>query len=95
MLLKTGGRREDLLIERLLALNAAYRNDLGYMCLPRAEGHGYNSNSYAAGLLNAARLPAPSFPLLRQNGLSCGGLNPYDCEVYAGWTKPVPADRFR
>ena len=86
---------ENLLIERLLASNARYKNDLGYACLPEFEAPGYNSNSYAAGLLNATRIAPPSFPLVRQNGLPCGGVNPVACEVYPGWTKPVPADSFR
>jgi len=62
-------------------LDTAYANNLTYECRPDAGTEEYNSNSYAAGLLNAADIPLPSFPM----------------EYYAlfpGWTKRVPAVHF-
>jgi hypothetical protein len=70
---------EDVLISRLFALALeGYQNNLTYYCLP--EGlPGYNSNSFAAGLLNAAGIPPPSFPSALRT---------------PGWEKPVPVNQF-
>ena len=49
-----------------------------------------NSNSYAAGLLRAAGLSLPRFPVVAGTiSLPTG-----DRDVYAGWTKPVPKEKF-
>jgi alpha-tubulin suppressor-like RCC1 family protein len=73
--------QEDVSIERLFALDSHYNDLLTYECLPD-EGTGeYNSNSYIAGLLDAADVPRPSFPT--RYGW-----------IYPGWTKPVPASSF-
>jgi len=70
---------EDELISRLFALALeGYQNNLTYYCLP--EGlPGYNSNSFAAGLLNAAGLALPLFPSAVRT---------------PGWEKPVPVNQF-
>lgn len=66
---------------------ASYGDNLTYECLPENDGTlTYNSNGYAAGLLNAARishptLSHPTFPSQRP-------------AKYPGWWKPVPTVHF-
>jgi hypothetical protein len=75
---------EDQLIETLLHLAVSgyggYADDLWYFCVPES-GDGYNSNSFTAGLLNAAGIPLPNYP---------GG----HLAVFPGWSKPVPTQYF-
>ena len=81
---------EDNLIARLLQLNANYNahSPVRYACFPDEGGLEYNSNSYTAGLLKAAGIRLPWFPLIR--------VNPTTGFVeYPGWTKPVPKDQFQ
>lgn len=72
---------EGILIEMLLQRDANYRDMLPYACFPEVGTAEYNSNSYAAGLLNAVNLPLPSFPVVY-------------AWSYPGWTKPVPLPSF-
>ena len=53
-----GAQCEDDVIIKLFATDAGYRDSLLYEILP-SIGFGYNSNSYAAGLLQASGLPVP------------------------------------
>ena len=73
---------EDAVIERLLQLNLYYRNELPYYCWPDPGTIYYNSNWYASGLMNAARLPPPMFPVLRP-------------VYFPGWWKKVPVSEFQ
>jgi hypothetical protein len=78
---------EDGWITKLLQRQRNYRNDLDYVCPPIFPWEdGYNSNSYARGLLEAAGLPLPFFPT---SNLSFGP------ERYPGWTKPIPKEKFQ
>ena len=73
---------EETLIKALVTLNHNFhQNELDYECRPDEGEEEYNSNSFAAGLLNAARLPAPAFPLV-------------DVSNYPGWIQPVPVEAF-
>lgn len=62
-----GGRNEDEVIAELFAADAAYPDNLDYDLLPKSPAarlfwvpdDGYNSNSYAHGLLNSIHLVAP------------------------------------
>jgi hypothetical protein len=79
----------------LFELNANYRNDLMYVCLPDINvSFGYDSSSYAAGLLRAVRamrLPSirlPLFPSYLVNATT-------GFVKYPGWSKPVPVENFR
>jgi hypothetical protein len=73
---------EEMLIKTLVTLNHNFhQNELDYECRPDEGEEEYNSNSFAAGLLNAARLPAPAFPLV-------------DISNYPGWIQPVPVGAF-
>jgi len=74
--------REDELIQRLLDLDRAYDDKLPYDCFPDAGTNTYNSNSYAAGLLNAAGIPLPALQRVPR---------PF---FFPGWTKPVPPAQF-
>ena len=73
---------EDSLIENLLARNRAYGDDLPYACFPENDPGFYNSNSFAAGLLAAAGLPAPRFA----NRVPA---------LFPGVRKPVPLFKFQ
>ena len=53
---------EDAAIESLLQGDANYKDDAVYTFFPETQG-GYNSNSYVAGILQAAGLHRPVFPL--------------------------------
>jgi hypothetical protein len=72
---------EDALISLLLQLEAAYDDKLPYDCFPETNDVYYNSNGFVHGLLNAADLPEPQFPI-------------EDWFPYRGWTKPVPTWKF-
>jgi len=54
-----GKRNEDQVIGQLVAADKHYKDDLTYDLHPTKNGSGYNSNSYASGLLNAVGLEAP------------------------------------
>ena len=71
---------EDTLIERLFQRDSNYHDDLAYGCTTLVEGE-YNSNSYAHGLLDAADIPPPVFPLVNR-------------WLFVGWGKTVPASNF-
>jgi len=73
---------EDALIEALLNRFRAYDNDLPYACFPENNDGYYNSNSYAAGLLNAA-------------GLSVVGRPTRVPALFPGVRKPVPPQKFQ
>jgi hypothetical protein len=77
---------EDNFIGRLIQLQMNYPNSLDYECDPAPFTDGYNSNSYARGLLEAAKLPILRFP-----GWKYG---PLSDPRYAGWQKPVPPQHF-
>lgn len=79
---------EDELIDELLRLDSYYKDNLDYDAFPRNTGDmrlliaddSYNSNSYTAGLVEAAGLPRPSISgVLR----------------VTGWDKPVPVQYFK
>ena len=72
---------ENEKIETLLSKAYAYQDDLDYECIPLSFSDGYNSNSWARGLLEASGMVPPLFPTVS------GG--------YTGWTKPVPAIHFQ
>jgi hypothetical protein len=74
--------RENQLIEQLLNLDAQYDDNLLYECFPDPGTEEYNSNSYASGLLKAAKVPEPRFPVKQS-------------DWYPGWLKPVPEDAFK
>jgi hypothetical protein len=71
---------ENIIINKLLRSDAGYGDGLPY-CFFAPPGPMYNSNSYASGLLGAARLAKPMFPL-------------FFPPSYPGWRKPVPASAF-
>jgi hypothetical protein len=73
---------EDQLIDTLLNKDVNYPDDLTYTCWTELLA-GYNSNSYAVGLLNAADLPQPQFLRVRW-GQYPGSLEPVPVEVFAG-----------
>lgn len=73
---------EDRKIEELLSLDSAYDDDLPYACRPEQNPGSFNSNSYAHGLLRAARLPVPRLP----------GRIP---ALVPGWGTPVPDSKFQ
>lgn len=74
--------QEDALIELLLLRDSRYADNLDYDCNPANDGTlRYNSNSYAAGLLNAVVIPYPGFVSKRLSN-------------YPGWWKPVPVVHF-
>lgn len=81
-------QQESQVIERLLAVDANYKDDLGYDAFPERTAEeqawykpdaDYNCNSYTAGLLDAAGLKKPEI----------------DTETHPGWIKPVPAENFK
>jgi hypothetical protein len=72
---------EDYFIERLIAANRNYDDDLPYACFPENGDPYYNSNSYIAGILEATRLGAPRFVTQIWKSLP-------------GWLKPVPKNKF-
>ncbi len=47
---------------RLYQLNQSYKDNLPYEFFPTKTSEGYNSNSYAAGILNAADITPPTLP---------------------------------
>jgi hypothetical protein len=61
---------EDNFIGRLIQLQMNYPNSLDYECDPAPFTDGYNSNSYARGLLEAAKLPILRFPGWKYGPLS-------------------------
>ena len=72
-------RLEDDRISTMLAKTFNFQTNLDYDCVPLALFGGYNSNSWARGLLEVSDVPLPSFPLLT---------------TYYGWSKPVPPAHF-
>jgi hypothetical protein len=76
---------EDSLIEQILERGQVnYHDDeLPYCFLPTLAPF-YNSNSFAAGLLNAVSVQHPDFP----NRWT------FPMHWYSGWTKPVPPAKF-
>ncbi len=85
---------EDKFIANLIARNKAYENNLNYICIPRSDNQGYNSNSYALGLLKAAGMGPPPF-MYQESELTCAPINPFGCDRYPGWQKPVPEGSFK
>ena len=55
-----GGRDENKVISALFATTAAYKNDKPYDLNPKASSGGYNSNSFASGLMRAVGLVPPT-----------------------------------
>lgn len=90
IMLDPGSQGEDAAIGRLLEADANYAGkersefypDQGFMS--KFLGNGYNSNSYSAGLLRAAGIPA----------LGCSGSSSSGYYV-PGFRKPIPTDKFR
>ncbi|MEO8197864.1 MAG: RHS repeat-associated core domain-containing protein, partial [Thermoanaerobaculia bacterium] len=74
-------RNEDEVILLLEALDSAYADDLPYDGYPKPGSNGYNSGSFATGLLNAAGIPLPAF--LQTN-----------LDDFPGAEKPVPPEAF-
>lgn len=73
-------RSEDETIGALLSKTRAFASTLDYECTPSPFSDGYNSNSFAHGLLDVTHLPIPTFPLISN---------------YFGWEKPVPGSYFQ
>ena len=72
---------EDTAIAQLFSLASAFDNQtLDYEPTPQSFTDGYNSNSYLRGLLRAAQLPEPAFPMVF----------PGESPFFPGWFKPVP-----
>ncbi len=70
---------ENALIERLLSLFANYQNNTDYDLLaPWFWGAGYNSNSFARGLISAAGLNVPHLP----------------SSLFPAWNHPLPPSAF-
>ena len=67
VVLDLGGRSEDMIIDQLFAADSNYQDSLEYDLFPAQEGEqnifvaddGFNSNSYAAGLLLAVGIDLP------------------------------------
>jgi hypothetical protein len=72
------GTGEDAVIAKLLAADAAYKDNLPYAFFPASSSQAYNSNSYVAGILSAVGLTAPGL------GVSVPG---YDHPVPAAYFK--------
>lgn len=83
---------EDAWIESLIRMQRNYiehhNDEVDYACPPIFPWEdGWNSNSYARGLLEAADVPLPYFPYLD---------NTFRVDaIYPGWYKPVPSDKFQ
>lgn len=73
---------ENSIINELLSLDAAYDDDLLYACRPEDNPGFYNSNSFANGLIRAARLSGARLPDRVP-------------ALFPGWKTPVPALKFR
>lgn len=78
--------QEDQKIAELLVATEHYllRQTEGapdYECFPQSWTDGFNSNSWARGLLESTATPLPAFPFHRPND-------------YPGWPKPVPPPFF-
>jgi hypothetical protein len=74
-----GSITEDTAIDELIdRVGKFHQDELLYTCTP-AILPGYNSNSFASGILNSVGLPLPSFP---------------DDASYPGWDEPVPSSYF-
>jgi hypothetical protein len=72
---------EDAVVQSLIGLGTYFSqnsNVFEYECFPDSQSVGYNSNSFVAGLLDAAQLPKPPMSTFR----------------YPGWSKPVPQVRY-
>lgn len=72
----------DTIIQQLFNRFNAYQNNLPYACFPENNDGFYNSNSYAAGLLNAVALRVVGLPTRVP-------------ELFPGVRKPVPSDKFQ
>jgi hypothetical protein len=72
---------QDFYIARLFELDANYRDQLTYECVPDDPDE-FNSNSYASGLIGAADIRKPWFPQAFPS-------------MFPGWSKPVPAQFFQ
>jgi hypothetical protein len=70
---------ENRIISLLFWLDSNYQDSLPYCFDPSLLPRTYNSNSYAAGLLDAASVRVPLFP---------------ERYRYVGWNKPVPRREF-
>jgi hypothetical protein len=76
---------EDTAITKLFTLANMFNNQtLDYEPTPQTYTDGYNSNSYLRGLLQAAQLPEPTFPILYLG----------DSPFFPGRFKPVPKSYF-
>jgi hypothetical protein len=73
---------ENLIIQDLIDRHLAYDNDLPYACFPENDPGFYNSNSFAAGLLNAVRLGQPR----KASRVPA---------LFPGVQKPVPLPKFQ
>jgi len=75
----SGERTEDSVIEDLFAAEENFDDDsLDYELIPKPKSDGYNSNSFAAGILEAVgfvNIPSPP-------------------HVAPGFDKPVPPEEF-
>lgn len=79
--LSVSAELEDTKIGLLLNRDSNYSDQLPYECFPDVGDGSYNSNGYAHGLLNAAGITAPEFPVTEANN-------------FPGWSKPVPENEF-
>ena len=77
--------QEDSTIQRLIQLELNYKDNLNYACFPVPGDDLYNSNSFAAGLIQAAGLPLPLTPTSTSSQLLS----------YPGWLYPMPSINFR
>lgn len=72
----------DVAAQTLLQRTFAFQPVLDYECTPMPGTDGYNSNSFARGLLEVSSVPLPVFPLVEPL-------------MFPGWFKPVPATFFQ
>jgi len=66
-------------VQRLVAQDKAYKDNLPYELEPESEDNHYNSNSYTAGMLRAAGIEVPF--CMRYST--------------PGFDKPIPAEDFK
>ena len=82
--LNIGLSEESAMIRLFFKIASRYDDSLSYACFPALSSvNSYNSNSYAAGLLQGMGM----WELVKQ-------LPPATSDSYPGWTKPVPSRFF-
>lgn len=74
MVLNIGNQDENEVISSMLRNDARYGDNLRYKLFPSAGGQGWNSNSYASGMLAWAGIKPPALP----------------ANTFPGWGKTIP-----